>query len=508
MPAGSRFGVLARNAGWNLLRGFASSGVSVVLPVALAAILAVSEYRAWALVFGLAAFIGYLDLGIPTSVQALVARAHATGSSQGKARAGAVGILLVAVLSAVTVATAIVIAAFLGALFPAVPTSLRETTGFALVAIAVGQTSNLLGNVAAAYFAGQQRAKVSALVLTPARLVALGSALVVALSGLGLDLIALSFAGPLVIGAVVMLVLVAIEVHGKLASGFLKALWRETVSLIAYSGPLMLWSFCVLITSGAGVVVVGRLDYANVAVYSFGTVIASALIGFQSAVSGPLLPEFAARWVSKQYAALAEMLSTATALNGAALFGLAGVVTALLPVLLSGYLAVHESGNSWLIVTLVVVGNVIHLLGGPLSIAFIASGRHARIVMPPVVEALLSVGLSVALGITLGALGVAVAELCAALVGLMLGFTWSLRRSGLPAVSGKRLISAGLLRPFFAFTPFVLACLFQVALPGEWVGIVLAVVLFVVGAVAVLRYGLPRTTVSVLVSRLRSRSAP
>lgn len=503
---GSRFAVLVRNAGWNLLRGLASSGVSVVLPVALAAILGVSEYRAWALVFGLAAFVGYLDLGIPTSVQALVARAHAVGSQQGMARAGTVGILVVAVLCAITVAIAVVVALFLGLLFPAVPGTLRDATGVALVAITVGQTSNLLGNVAAAYFAGQQRAKVSALVLTPARLVALGLALLAAFTGGGLEVIAMGFAGPLVLGALVMLALVAAEAAGRLSADFSRVLWREAGSLISYSGPLMLWSFCVLFTSGAGVVVVGRLDYANVAVYSFGTVIASALIGFQSAVSGPLLPEFAARWVSKQYAALAEMLSAATALNGAALFGLAGVVTAMLPVLLSGFLAVQESGTSWLIVTVVVIGNVVHLLGGPLSIAFIASGRHARILFPPLIEALLSVGLSIVLGIVLGALGVAVAELVAALIGLMLGFSWSIRRAGLPAVSGRTLAKTGLLRPLAAFSPFVLACLAQVLLPGSWVGITLGAGFFAIGVVAVLGFGLPRSTAKGLIARLRSRA--
>ena len=156
--------------------------------------------------------------------------------------------------------------------------------------------------------------------------------------------------------------------------------------LLRYSGPLIYWNICVLIVNGSGLIVVGLFDYNAVAVYSIASMFVAAVIGIGNAVTTPLLAELSRRVSSRGLADISNLIQTATRLNTVFVLGLATVALVAMPTFLriSGMTRGTDVGIP--LATLIIVASSIRLVGTPVTMAFIATGTHRKVLIPPMVE--------------------------------------------------------------------------------------------------------------------------
>ncbi|MDQ1205652.1 hypothetical protein [Microbacterium sp. SORGH_AS_0862] len=428
-------GVLARNGLANVLRSASTSGLTIALPLALVLLLDNTLYAVWALVFSIGAYLAYLDAGVPTTMQAITARAVAMGDTGAVRRVARSGLIVSTTVVMLFLAFASVFAVFLGTFVPAIPGPLAAEGALTLVLITIGQGATLLANAAAAHFAGLQRNFIPTWVLAPARLLAFGLAVAAAAVTKDLAWTAAGYALPLLAGTVIMVCLVNRSASRLTAAGIgtvddeMTRLSR-VFGVLGYSGPLIIWSVCSLAASGFSTLIVARFAYQDLVGYSLATVVLAALTGVMSALSGPLLPQFAGTHAIRRED-VGRQIVLATRMHSALLCTLAAGALAVLP----WYLGVVADGNAseapqvWAVGILLVAAGTAQLLSNPLALGFIATRTHSRLIFPPVVSAGASLLLSLILVVPLGGVGVALGVFLGSLLGTTLTCFWSVRVS-------------------------------------------------------------------------------
>lgn len=482
--SGSRLRLLLVNSSANLIRALSSSAINVVLPVILVIALAPTLYPVWALAFSLSAFVLYLDLGVPTSVQALVGRASANGSTRSSLSATRSGLAITAVAGIFSIL--VLASAGIGAslLFPDLPARYAPEFAVTLIILGAGQVLGLLANVLGAFFSGNQRSHVPMFVLVPGRLLSAALAVILALTTGDIRLAAVGFAIPLLVSTVILGVLLLRERAGiQTLSGASVGI----LSLLKYSGPLIVWNISMLLITGLGVVLVGRFDFAAVALYSLAMVAVAGLSAVEASLTAPLLPELGRRWETSAMipGVLDGVLRTFLRLNATFIaVASAGVVLGGALVLELGWL---DEGvaiqNASLILCVVLVATALRLAMTPLSLAYIASKTHTRVVFPPVIEAAVNLAASVGLGLWLGALGVALGYLVGAVLGVAMMIGWAMRRSGVVRLPPVEVVRLTVLRPML---PLVFAMSGVLILDLSDFPLIVSVLLLVVLGVAAL----------------------
>lgn len=502
-----RLALLMKNAGANLVRAVATSAMTVLLPLALVALFDGQHYAAWALVFSIGAYVVYLDLGIPTTIQAMVGRALGADDRRTARRVTFSGLTIVGGIATLCLLVAISVSGGFSIFFPDIPRALISQAGTALPIIVGGQVSVLLGNVAAAYFGGQQRSHVPMLVLTPARLLCMLSAVTLAFATGRLDLTAWGFAVPLIMGAAVLIVFFLRDSRG--ASGVEHPPTERSgiVAVLTSSGPLMIWGVCALLTTGVGVAIVARFDYGAVVAYSIATIFVSALAGAQSSLTTPWLPEFGRDFTMRGPTRVAAQVVRVSAVNAVFLCAIVAVLVVIAPWALP-LLTRHAQADlvsDWSIFAILLTGSAIHLIATPLTLAFIATRSHTKIIAPPVIEAAISLVLSLVLGQRMGAIGVAIAALVAGIVGVVLCFAWSIRLSGVLVISRVSLFVPSLVLPLAALVPALAAAIVTVSfgLNSTWGGAAVALMGGAMSLWILIGYALPASVRARVLSRMK-----
>jgi O-antigen/teichoic acid export membrane protein len=430
----SRAGLVARNGVANVIRAAAASAAGVFLPIVLLGVLSHSSYPAWALIFSIASYVTFFDVGMPASVQSLVARAHASGHAGAVRRAAISGMTVSTIVVASFLVVAGLISVLLGAISPDMAPAIRAHAAPALLIVAVGQGASLLSNTAAAYYSGLQRSAIPALVVAPARLLCFLSCGVVAYVSQSLELTAIAFAVPNIVAFTILGSMILWETRGAAH----KSAGRNysVVGLLRYAGPLILWSLMLLASTGLGVAIVARFAYRDLVPFALAQVIYTGIYGLSTAIGTPLLPEFA-RTAVQTPELLPQKVILATRIHSALLYSIAGAAAAAIPLFL--YFAAGravEHASAWGTAIALVWAASIHMSASPLSMAFIATTRHHRLILAPTMQGISTVVLSLALAPLLGGLGVAIGTAIGACVGLTLACYWSVRRAGLGGLQG------------------------------------------------------------------------
>lgn len=488
-----RRGLLARNSFANLVRVGSTSLVSLLLPLVLITVLEPRFYATWALLFGLAGFVLYLDFGLPTSVQTLVARAGAADDPAGRRRVAISGIRWAVGIGLALLALIAVVGARATFLFPALGTSSVGLVAGTLVLIAIGNVSTLVGNTASAFFAALQRSSVAAVTLVPGRVGSLIVSVLLAVATQNVALVATGYAVPLVLGAVAMILRVMLGSGPTGRPGRTSSAVRFEV--VRYSGPLTAWSLYMLCISGAGIVIVGRVDYRSIAAFSLATAFSAALTGVQSAVIAPILSELGRSYAAGDQERSTRIVLTASAANGA-IIGIGVVGIQALYLAFQPFLGHGASGSTSAaaVIGLTVLAGGIRLTMSPLTFAFIGSGSHGRLLLPPMCEAVVTLGATIALGVLLGALGVAVGLVIGAISGVLLALLWSHRITRVVAASGRTIALHSAVKPLLAII-MAEAIFFGINAGGsnEVVRLLGAVVMVVVSGVLLWTWSVPRS---------------
>lgn len=458
----SRAGLLARNSLANLVRATSSSATNILLPVLLVVTLTPDAYASWALIWTLGTFVAFLDLGVPTTVQALVGSHSEDGRSVSAVDAVRSGLFVTCGVAVLSCASALAVGFKMSDVFPAMPDSYTSLAAGALLFIVLGQSSTLVSNVASSHFAGYQRSHVPAVVLTPARYLSMVAAWLVALWSQSLLLAALAYSLPLLMGTLCLIGLFLRDTRdARSASNRAKQGLRSShysiAGLLRQSGPLVVWSLCMLVITGAGLIIVGRVDFGHVATYSIAALVVGALAGLESAASAPFLPELARMHAKHGAASVSGLVLRFTSINSLLLFGATAAVLSLGPYIfaLLGRGADVDQSEGLLLLALLMLGSAIHLSGTPLSLAFIATRTHTRVIVQPVLQAALTLGLSIFGGIQFGALGVAGGVFLGGCSGIVLIIFWSSRAAGLADARRWTLFATGVGKPTACLIPVV-----------------------------------------------------
>jgi O-antigen/teichoic acid export membrane protein len=443
--------LLALNSAWNLLRAASNSAVVIGLPLVLVFQLPAETFAVWALMFSISSFVIFFDLGLYPIVRAKVAREARLGSLAQAHRWTTSGVLILTATGCICTVAAATAGPSLDHLFGEIPAGLVGHAAVCLVILTVGQACFLVLNGVASYFSGLQRSKLPALVATISRLASMALVLVAATRTSDLIVLAAAFSVPTALGALYLVVAFARERHAD-APATTPGPHRLWKALLRDSGPLIVWSACVLAVSGAGTAIVGAVDFQGVAAFAVSASLALGVTGVGNAVVSPLLPELSHAHaggddafdalVSGSFTLNAWMLTLCTA--GSWVVGWA---------VLAGRGTSDEWLTSSVVLVLVTTATSLRLSLTPISMAFIASGTHRRVVAPPILDAVVTLALCLALGTAFGVVGVSSGLLAGAAVAVVVANQWSTRLTGLRDLTRTIPFSPTLLRATLCCLP-------------------------------------------------------
>ena len=402
---------LAGRAVANLARGIGGSLPLALLPPLLARQLPAAEFAVWVLVVQFAGYVAYLELGIQTAVSKTVASAFAVGglrAARGPADAGVRLLGMAAVVGASVVGLGVLM---LPTVFD-IPAGLVDEARTAFLVLGIAASIALPASAAQGALLGIGRNDLSAFAVVMSRLPSV--ALVAVGAGLGWSVPELALV--LALGTVANGVLSFgasrfVGVRIGLGGGS-RPQRREILGLTATFG---IFTVATLLITGIDIVVVGVVDFDEVAAYGLGASLVAVIAAGYTLIAMVLLPAFADA-SSRGEVEMGRQLMTRSTRLGSWVLVLGVTFSFAIEPAVSSVWAGPYAEDSGVVFMILLAATSLRLLVSPLAQYLIGIGDHRAIRLPAVGEASLNVVLSVALGLWVGARGVAVATLIAASV--------------------------------------------------------------------------------------------
>lgn len=428
----------------NLLVGVAAMGYAVIVPAMVLRRFGIADYSTWFLAFQIAAYVLLLDLGS----QAVVTSEAANSTSD----PAAARLTTAAMVSQLGLAVAVV----------AVATAWAGLTGqrqlARLVAIlGLAALASLLASTVRAWFGGLQRSHVPALWLIGARLSAL--------AGLGLAL------GT---NADLMLLTLAVAVPQFLIHGGLLVWARRAPSpwtcpdrasflrLFRRCSPLALWTVAGVLISGVDIFVVRAVDPSELGEYAISLPLLAIPTGIVTAAI--------AAWIARvaRAEAFRPDVARVMTLDGTAV---AAAALSMGSILFFSYaddlVSLWAGSGRWDSATaylrILYLASCLRFVLLPWTVLIIVRGEQGLITFVPLTEAVVNLAASVALGLWLGASGVAIGTLAGAIVAAVLSVVWAVPRTARSGVTSSGLVRAA----SQAWPPFAAAtCVAAISVAG------------------------------------------
>lgn len=400
---------LIRRAGANLARGLGGSLPLALLPPLLARRLGGDEFALWVLVVQLASYVSYFEFGIQTAVSKTVATSTASGNLEASRGPVAAGLRLLVSAAFLGLGLALISVAVLPHIFQ-VPDELRSSGRLMLVFVGVASAVALPGAALHGALLGIGRNGISAIVIVISRLLSVGLTLLGAVWGWPLEALAASLASGVLLNALLPFPVarragIVISLSGASSS--------ERAEVRSLTITLGTWTIATLMITGLDVLVVGIVDYEQVAAYGLGASLVVVISAGYSIMFTVLLPAFAesqAQGRRKEAIALVQRSSVVSSWLLA--IGFAASI-ALEPTIATWWAGAY-AGDAGPVFLILLCAGVVRLSLSPLAQFIMGAGDHRFARRPAVMEALLNIVLSVALGLAIGARGVAWATLIAA----------------------------------------------------------------------------------------------
>jgi O-antigen/teichoic acid export membrane protein len=407
-----------KNSLANLASGLSTAVLTLLVPPLLARYLTQPEFSAWMLIVQLAAYTALLNLGIQGATSRYVAFYAARGDRDSASDIVSTAFFTL-VITAIPAAVLVLAASRnIDRLFPALPANLIGACKSGLLLMGLASALSMPAEAIAGAFTGLQRNEIVAVIQGGGRLVLAAALIALVLMEGGVTSMAAAF-------AVVTLAiffgfwwtnrrLEAVEVSPR------RAHWRSFRQIWAYCGALIVWTVAMLLINGFDTAIVGRVDFPAVGVYSacFGPILLIA--GVQQALFSPLLQFGAARASQLSDYSLPPLLLRSTKLSTLLLLSLSVPLLLFGRDLLGWWLGPKYSDSAFIIFRLLLIGNTVRLLATPYSLLLLATLKHKRALVAPVVEASINVAVAIAAGLRFGAVGVACGVVAGALIGLFM----------------------------------------------------------------------------------------
>ena len=441
---------LARNAIWNIVGGMSMAIVSVALPPFLARLLDRNAFGAWALALQVAGYVNLLNFGMQVIVGRLVAHADALGDHARRDRVVATSFVTLAVAGLVGVIMLGAMTLRLDLIVPKAPTALRPQLGLAIILIAVSYAVQLPSSVFGAVFIGLRRNDMYAAGLIATRGLTFVAVLAIAFLTRNLVIMALAWLGASLGGAVVKAFLwwrYSPRPRLALSDFRLATLWDLGRDGLAFT----VWNLAMLMVSGLQLLIVARVDFANVGTFAVASSIAVFVAGIMEAICSTLVPHVSHLMGKGDTNEVRKSLHTVTAasvlLSTMMSIGLISIADPVMAVWM-GKLANRQDA---IILALLVTAQAVRNAMMAYVMVSVALGLQRRMLWTPILEGLAAMACSIWLGYQYGAAGVALGISIGALVGVVLVALQNVMRIAVPDFTIFDYLAQDVLRPLLGF---------------------------------------------------------
>lgn len=477
--------LLVKNAAANIARGGAIAAFSLLLPPFLVRHMPSAEYAVWVLVLQITAYIGYLDFGLQIAVGRYIAYAEErrdAGQRDSIYSTALFGLQLAAVSSCIVLAVLV-----LGAphFFPALPSSLITTMRWATAIVGVSVALGLPANAFNGVFIGLEKNEIPAASTGGAKILSFAGIVAVILGRGSLVAMALVVAVTNLLAYLIQyLTLRRLAAHVRFRFSCVKV-WAAR-DLFRYCSALTIMSFSMLLITGFDLVLVGHFDFGRVVPYSIAASFIPVLGGLLYAVLNAMMAPAARRHARAESTELGRMAVSSTRLGTLLILltGLPGVIYAGPIMRLWIGSAYAQPGRKFLIILL--IANMIRLVGAGYSIILVATGEQFLIKISPLAEGISNLALSILLGMSYGAAGVALGTLVGAIISVLVHLVYNMPRTQEKIeFSRADFLYSGILKPAVCVSPLIAAAVYSSLGHGIAPGIFLLV--FAISTVAGLK---------------------
>lgn len=409
------------NSFFNLCGGVGGAAVNLALPAVVARYLSADAFSLWSLALQIVVYVNLLALGLQVATARAISYEGDAGAEHalhlpGIARA-ARSISAIASTLAVVVIGALVVGYPL--LFPGLPRALTGEFRVVLVLFGLIAVAQIRAQPEMGVFQGLHRYGVFVSAQLTTRLLA------VLLVWLGVQMhqpvpvLALLMAAsmamlwPLMRGAVVRWV----SWGRDIAAAAVDKMRRR--DLLQYCAALSVMSVSMLVVNSAGVLIVGRMDFHMTGAYAIAMTAATVPVGLLGAVLSPLLTTASAMYGSSETRAqLPRLLMRSTLIVAVGLNLFFVGIEVLHPAILRLWVGEKFVATAGPLLVILVGAHCLRNVAAPYALMLLAAGLHRRALVTAVLEGVVNLAASVALGLHYGAIGVAFGTLIGSFVGV------------------------------------------------------------------------------------------
>ena len=470
-----------RNSLGSLLRTSSGAFLALLLPPVLIRQLGSDRYAVWAIGVEIGTYLTLFDFGAFSAIGHFTAAVRPGRDPQGDGRVVTTMLALQATVIALGSVLLAALVVALPAVYSGMPRSLVPSGRWALALLGASALVSLLGTTLSGYFLCIQRVVLPATIIFASRLCGAVLVAVLALTGRGIPVLALAWAGTTLAGQ--MLVVAAyrrLDVPVR-PSLFSRALARE---MVGFCGAYALWVIAGLLVMGLDTLIVARLDFGQVAPYAAAATGVSILTAAYGSALGPMVPLTAGLAASGNRQALGAVLLRVLRMGGAGVAAASSLLALAAAPLLRAWVGDSTGSDAVHLLQILLAANALRLLILPYPTLLFGTGEHRRIRFTPFVEGLVNVGVSIALGMAIGPVGVAIGTLVGAGVGMALHLWFNLSRTRSLDLRPATVVRRGLAGPMTVALPAVLTLAAEPAVPERLWPVVLALAMLATPVIA------------------------
>lgn len=433
------------NGLWNVLGGMSSAIVAVLVPPFLTRALPPEAYGAWAVALQIGTYVNIFGLGIQTAVGRYVAFHHdvnATRDRDAIVASAFWSVLAIAVLGAVAVGG---FALSSNRLFPQLSDTWATDAAVAAAILGVSFGIGLIGSVFGSVFLGLQKSHVPAMVQLAGRVTQAGLLIAAAQTG---SLTAMALAH--LVGSIGISALLArLWVRGTRAPTIAPRLVTRASlrELGGFCASLTVWNLAMLLVSGLDLIIITRFQPDAVPYYAVSLTLVSFIAGTIQALAGALTPAAAAMQAARSQRELHDLFVRATGLVSVAALLVSAPLVFAGQGILTLWVGAAYAAQAHQILTLLAVATVIRTCLLPYGMIAIGTGQQHRMMYTPLIEGVVSLGLSIWWAGRYGVLGVAGAKVVSAAIGIALLIGQHALVHTMPDLSRRAVLRAGIARP-------------------------------------------------------------
>jgi O-antigen/teichoic acid export membrane protein len=410
-------------------------------------------FSVWTLVVAVSAYVALAEAGVTSAVTRFVASDLVSASGDTPSiLASAIWMLATAAASAVGLLS--IIAVWTDLLFRDTPAELVGPARASVVILGTGVGIGIIGSAIQGYFFAIHRAVVPAIVTVVTRVWTAAALLITVYVTRSVEWLALvTLTGALLFTSGIT-VLARRRVGQPMASWRLvRRVWVREIA--KHSSTLIGWSLAMVAITGLDLVIVGIYDFESVGGYGIAAQGVVLMLGIFGAAIAPLTASAARRHAEGSPAQVTALLLDFSRVASSILVVASAVLFVSAPWLVELYAGPRYAHTASTVLRILLVGNVLRNTCAPLGAVLIATGEHRRVLVPPFVEGVVNLGLTLWWVHVFRANGVAWATVAGAVVGVSAHLLLTLPRTTAFRVRPRTFVIQAIGRPALAALPAV-----------------------------------------------------